>query len=140
MHTAPRVTVPELQAEIASEWYFTGEEAVLGAYKAHGDVYQYASFDRSSPHAAAAPGLAKLTICVLVLRNGLTVVGVNHGPVDRANFNAEDGRRYARENAVEQLWPLLGFRLAENLAARARAVEVAASIDAGPGPIADLRD
>lgn len=30
-------------------------------------------------------------------------------------FDAEIGKRIARENAIEQLWPLLGFRLADKL-------------------------
>ena len=32
------------------------------------------------------------------------------------NFNAEIGRRIARENAEREIWPLLGFRLRDELA------------------------
>ena len=40
MNDAPRVTLDAIEAEIAGETYFTAAEGVLGAYKAHGDVYQ----------------------------------------------------------------------------------------------------
>jgi hypothetical protein len=58
-----------------------------------------------------------LTFCVLVLRNGIMVTGQS-ACVSAANFDAEIGRKIARKNAVEQLWPLLGFRLADKLAGR----------------------
>lgn len=53
-----------------------------------------------------------LTICVLTLDNGFTVSGES-ACVDPANFDAMLGRKYAREQAVEKLWPLLGFALSE---------------------------
>lgn len=56
-----------------------------------------------------------LTSCVLVLHNGFTVTGES-ACVDPANFNEALGRKYAREQAIEKLWPLLGYEL------RARAV------------------
>lgn len=56
-----------------------------------------------------------LTSCVLVLHNGFTVSGES-ACVDPANFNIELGRKYAREQAIDKLWPLLGYEL------RARAV------------------
>lgn len=59
--------------------------------------------------------LACLTFCVLVLRNGFTIVGTNHGPADPANFDADMGRKYAREHAIQQIWPLMGYELKQRL-------------------------
>ena len=33
------------------------------------------------------------------------------------NFNAEIGRKVARENAVDKVWPLMGYELRSKLAA-----------------------
>lgn len=109
--TAPRVTPAAIEAEIASEHYFTGAEGVLGAYKANNDRYV-----GTMPDDLNARELPLLTFCVLILHNGCKVVGVNHGPVDPANFDAEYGRKDAREQAIAQIWPLLGFRLRDKLA------------------------
>jgi hypothetical protein len=56
-----------------------------------------------------------LTICVLTLRNGFTVTGES-ACVSPENFNAELGRRIARENATDKMWPLLGYAMRERLA------------------------
>lgn len=32
------------------------------------------------------------------------------------NFNAEIGRKIARQKAIDKIWPLLGFRLRDRLA------------------------
>ena len=59
--------------------------------------------------------LKLLTFCVLVLQNGFTVTGES-ACASPENFDAEIGRRIARENAVQKIWPLLGFRLRDKLA------------------------
>ena len=109
---APRVRPEDLEAEISAEAYFTAEEGVLGAYKTHNDVYQTVRHDDT----VFQPVLARLTFCVLMLRNGFTVTGQS-ACVSAENFDAEIGRKIARKNAIEQLWPLLGFRLADKLLA-----------------------
>lgn len=53
-----------------------------------------------------------VTLCVLVLRNGFVILGKS-ACVDAANFNEDTGRRLAREDAIKQVWPYLGFRLAD---------------------------
>ena len=63
---------------------------------------------------AQAPSLGMLTFCVLVLHNGYTVTGES-ACASPENFNAEIGRRIARENAVAKVWPLLGFTLRQRL-------------------------
>ena len=55
-----------------------------------------------------------LTVCALKLRNGFTVTGES-APVSAANFNAEMGRKIARENAREKIWALEGYLLRERL-------------------------
>lgn len=57
-----------------------------------------------------------LTVCCLTLRNGFTVTGES-ACASPENFNAEIGQKIARQNAREKLWPLLGFRLRDQLAA-----------------------
>lgn len=56
-----------------------------------------------------------LTICVLTMRNGFTIVG--HGAcASPENFNAELGRKIAREDARRQIWALEGYQLRTKLA------------------------
>lgn len=106
--TAPRVTPADLQANIVSEHYFTAAD---GAYGAEGfQDFQHARFeDQPAP-------LHFLTFCVLVLRNGFTVTGES-ACASPANFNAEIGRKIARENAVQKVWPLMGYALKGHLVA-----------------------
>jgi hypothetical protein len=59
---------------------------------------------------------SSLTVCCLTLRNGFTVIGES-ACASPENFNAEIGRKIARQNAREKIWPLLGFRLRDQLAA-----------------------
>ncbi len=55
-----------------------------------------------------------LTVCVLVLRNGFTVVGKS-AAASIENFDKEIGRKIARDNAREQIWQLEGYLLKEAL-------------------------
>ena len=99
---APRVTPADIEAEIASEHYFTAADGVIGE----------SGHDFDARHVAAP--LKLLTFCVLVLRNGFTVTGES-ACASPENFDAEIGRRIARENAVAKLWTLLGFSLRQRL-------------------------
>lgn len=113
---APRVTPVDIEAEIVNTFYFTAAEGVDGAVAAGGsnsEATVLVDVDLLS--------LRLLTFCVLRLRNGCKVVGINHGPVDPAGFNATYGQDDAREDAIRQVWPLLGFRLRDQLAADAAA-------------------
>ena len=112
--SAPRVTPADIEGVIATEHYFTAEQghrqAMTDAVYGNGGIIE-------SQHANPAPQpLALVTICVLILRNGTKVVGVNEGPVSRENFDAEIGRKVARANAVNKIWPLLGYQLKSELA------------------------
>lgn len=55
-----------------------------------------------------------LTVCLLTLQNGFSVTGESACAVP-ANFDEELGRKIARDNAKQKLWPLLGFRLLDAL-------------------------
>ena len=107
----PRVTPAALKDEIASAHFFTGFDGAAGA-----------AFNEASPDGVlrqfsfeAPPALSLLTFCVLVLRNGFTVIG-HSACASPENYNKEIGERIARENAERQIWPLLGFRLRDELA------------------------
>ena len=97
--TAPRITPAEIEANIVSSHTFTAAEAdaeVNGRQP-----------DQDSP-------LWLLTICVLVLKNGFTVTGES-ACASPENFDAELGRKIARQNAVNKVWPLMGYALRERL-------------------------
>lgn len=98
--TAPRITPSDVQANIASEHYFTAAEA--------------ARLGGTEPHP-----LDLLTFCVLVLKNGFTVTGES-ACASPENFDAEIGRRIARENAIQKIWPLMGYELRSHLHERAQ--------------------
>lgn len=57
----------------------------------------------------------RTTVCQLTLRNGFTVEGLS-ACVSAENFDAEIGNKIARENAVNQIWPLMGYELRSKLA------------------------
>jgi hypothetical protein len=55
------------------------------------------------------------TLCVLVLRNGFVIVGKS-ACVYSENFNEETGKRLAREDALRQIGPFMGWREADKRA------------------------
>ena len=129
---APRVTPADIEAEIEHEVYFNAADGLRLAYltediRDHHRREQRNSIIDSMPVRSYSgvcldieantpiPGPLKLlTFCVLVLRNGFTVTGES-ACASPENFNAEIGRRIARENAITKVWPLLGFRLRDAL-------------------------
>jgi len=138
---APRVTPLDIEANIASERYFTAYDGVAGS----GPVIAYEFWNKNNGHAIVdysantyaglltqAQGyerkplvhrpepsgpLSLLTFCVLVLRNGFTVTGES-ACASPENFNAEIGRQLARANAVNKIWPLMGYELRTKLASK----------------------
>ena len=98
--TAPRITPADIEANVVSEHYFTAGFAVPATgVKAEG----------------VNPALDLLTFCVLVLYNGFTVTGES-ACASPENFDAEIGRKIARENAINKIWPLMGYELRTKLA------------------------
>lgn len=111
--TAARITPDDIEANIVSEHYFTGADGVLGAYKNNNDVrVESYKGDWEVPRSIQAVGL--LTFCVLVLRNGFTVTGES-ACASPENFDTEIGRKIARANAVQKIWPLMGYALKEKI-------------------------
>ena len=105
--TAPRVTPKDIEANIVSEFYFTAADGVRGEL--------LSSLPELGLNIGGDNPLSLLTFCVLVLRNGFTVTG-ERACASPENFDAEIGRRIARENAVQKIWPLLGYELRTKLA------------------------
>lgn len=54
------------------------------------------------------------TACLLTLANGYTVLGES-ACASPENFNAELGRKIARDNAKNKIWALEGYLLRQNL-------------------------
>ena len=109
--TAPRVTPADIEANIASEHYFTARDGRLGALTNE----TYVGRERPVEGNADLAPLGLLTFCVLVLRNGFTVTGES-ACASPENFDAELGRKIARQNAVSRIWPLMGYELRTKLA------------------------
>jgi len=55
-----------------------------------------------------------LTLCLLYMKNGYVIIGKS-ACVDKTKFNQALGEKYAYEDALNQLWPLEGYLLAEKL-------------------------
>lgn len=106
-----KVTTEDIEANISSEYYFTAEHGIEGAM---GRL----EFHARQPCGTHKGTLHQVTFCVLVLRNGTKIVGINYGSVDPAEHSVEDGRKYAREHAIEQVWPLMGYELRSRLIAQ----------------------
>jgi len=104
--TAPRVTPERIKEVIASEHYFTAAEGVIGGSVMDGGT-----------NAPCPSALALLTFCVLKLQNGFTVTGES-ACASPENFDAEIGRKIARENAVNKIWMLEGYLLKQKLFAQ----------------------
>lgn len=104
--TAPRITPSDIDANIVGEHYFTAADGVMFARRDEGFVA-----DPLGP-------LPLLTFCVLVLSNGFTVTGES-ACASPENFDAELGRKIARQNAVAKIWPLMGYELRSRLSMEA---------------------
>lgn len=103
----PRVTANAVEDAVLSEVYCTGSDA-------------WRSDPRAVHDFASTKALGLLTICILVLKNGFTVVG-HSACAAPENFDAETGRGLARAHAVRQIWPLLGYALRDRLHHEAKA-------------------
>lgn len=155
--TAPRITPADIEANIASEHYFTAADGARAVTSEMVDRFlswklpqnfhpdSFISFDREKHDAWGGypnswptgtnlltaeqakamlehvlqpqpeqQALSLLTFCVLVLRNGFTVTGES-ACASPENFDAEIGRKIARQNAVAKIWPLMGYELRSKL-------------------------
>lgn len=108
--TAPRITPTDVENAIVSEHYFTAADGRSGAL----DNDSYVGREVPQPGNSDLDPLKLLTFCVLVLRNGFTVIGES-ACASPENFDAEIGRKIAYTNAKEKIWPLLGYSLRQKL-------------------------
>lgn len=92
--TQPRVTLDDIKNAIAGEYFTTADKAFDGC--------------------PIMDPMKTLTICVLVLKNGFTVLG-SSAPASPGNFDAAMGQKIAKEDAMQQVWPLMGFALRDRL-------------------------
>jgi len=95
--TAPRITPADIEAAINGEFTFTVGNAARAL------------------NCPVSQSTDLLTICVLTLRNGFTVTGES-ACASPENFDADIGRKIARENAVSKIWMLEGYLLKERMA------------------------
>lgn len=86
--TAPRVTLADLQAEIASVEFVKH----------------------------TAPSGQVLRWAVITTRSGYAVTGRPSVSVSPENDDAELGEKIAKDNAIHELWPLMGYALKARLA------------------------
>ena len=93
---APRVSLASLEAKIVARHDFTAGAALVAL------------------NHPAVPALELLSICILALQNGFTIIGKS-APASAANFNAYLGRKLAYEDAIRQVWPLEGYLLRQRL-------------------------
>jgi len=103
--TAARVTQTDIENNIVKEVYFTAAD---GADGNHMRMHR-------ARVGETAEALNLLTLCVLLLQNGFTVTGES-ACASPENFDAEIGRKIARQNAVQKIWPLMGYELRSALA------------------------
>ena len=96
---APRVSLLDITSAIAYRLDTTGGRIV---------AHEYGSVSTE------AKPLELLSICLLIMRNGFTVIGKS-APASPENYDRDLGMRFAYEDAVRQLWPLLGYALRDRL-------------------------
>lgn len=91
---APRVTLQSIESNIVAEYSFTADKATP-----------------SIPHHES---LSLLTIHILVMRNGFTILGTSACAAPE-NFDAVVGARIARMKALDKAFELEGYLLKEQL-------------------------
>lgn len=96
---APRVSLSDI------------EGAIEAVYHAPANALAHATGLQSPP------ALEVLSICLVVMRNGFTIVGKS-APASPENFNRDLGQKLAYEDCIRQIWPLMGFALRDKLGGR----------------------
>lgn len=66
-----------------------------------------------------AASLGKMTIAIIVLKTGFTVVGTS-APVSAENYNRDLGEKFAYEAALKQIWSHQGYHLSMQLHAQGK--------------------
>lgn len=97
-----RITPAMIEANIIGEHYFSAFDGAIGS-PVHSDAGK-----------GTKEGMHLLTFCVLTLRNGFMFTGES-ACADPSFYNAEIGRKVARENAINKCWPVMGYALRSRL-------------------------
>lgn len=101
--TAPRTTPADIEANIVGEYYFTARDGIVGVELDAGLIDEASGTN-------TPVSMSLLTFCVLVLKNGFAVTGES-ACASPENFDAELCKKIARQNAVNKVWPLMGYEL-----------------------------
>ncbi len=99
----PRVSLSDIKAEIIGIYFMTGHQ-----------FWQQAAMTKQDAPQIDVRSLGSLTICMVVTKNGTTIVGQS-APADPSNFNPEIGMKLALEDCERQLWPRMGWALKQKL-------------------------
>lgn len=94
--THPRVSLDDIKNHIADYTCINAGVAI-------------AAIGRTAPEPACL-----LTLCIMTMKNGFVVIGKS-APASPENFDEEKGQTFAFEDAIRQLWPLMGFALRDRL-------------------------
>ena len=61
------------------------------------------------------PGMEKVTVHMIVLRNGYKAMGVNYGAIEDGIHSPEYGAEAARDQALDKVYEVLGYHLRESI-------------------------
>jgi hypothetical protein len=108
---AERVTPQDLLDNVKHVAYFSAYQGAVKAAYADAE----AEGTRHGEAVEEVPeSLKLLTICVITLQNGFTVMGQS-ACAHPENFNADFGKRLAYTDAEAKMWPLMGYHLKQKL-------------------------
>jgi hypothetical protein len=88
-----RISLDEIKSRVVEEYKFNIGELIN---------------DVTATYLPPDHPLHLLSCCFLVFDNGFTIIGKS-APVSRENFNQDYGFEVARDDALRQAWPLMGF-------------------------------
>lgn len=83
------------------------------------DAIDHMSFMNAGEAAAAmgqkvSPNMSLMTLCFITMRNGFVVLGKS-APASAANYDPDKGMYFAKQDAINQLYPLMGYSLRDHL-------------------------
>lgn len=110
-----RVSLADLRANIAAKMFVDVDGLVEVDQTIEGGT---AVVVETEPDDGAAFSRSGMTLCIIWTRCGFVLVG-SSATADLANFDRAKGRHFAEEDAIRQLWPLMGYALKERLPAAA---------------------
>jgi Phage protein (N4 Gp49/phage Sf6 gene 66) family len=58
--------------------------------------------------------ISHMTICVLVTNTGYALIGTS-APADAENYDEDLGKKFAKEDAIRQMWKLEAYLLCERM-------------------------